>query len=129
MGVAAAAAAVFLSMTSVAVAASPAIYSTGYRVDAIGRANLDGTGVDAQFLPAKSPGGVAVDASHVYWTNYDTDTIGRANLDGTGVQQSFIAGARYPCGVAVSEAATAGAERGSHRRHRQVHHPPKRSKT
>ena len=74
---------------------------------AIGRANLDGTGVDQAFITGASAGGgagVAVDAAHVYWTNGLGDTIGRANLDGTGVEQSFVTGARFPAGVAADAA-------------------------
>lgn len=59
----------------------------------IGRANLDGTGVDQVFIAgANYPGGVDVDGAHVYWMNKGQGTIGRANLDGTGVDQSFITG-------------------------------------
>ena len=58
---------------------------------AVGRANLDGTGVNqSSIAPAGSPQGVAVDGQHVYWTNFFTNSIGRANLDGSGVNQSFI---------------------------------------
>ena len=67
----------------------------------IGRANLDGTGVDPDFISGIGyPRGVAVDGAHVYWDDtHPTVTptgsvsdfaIGRANLDGTGVDQSFI---------------------------------------
>ena len=59
--------------------------------NAIGRANLDGTGANPSFITeADNPLGVAVDGAHVYWAN-GTNTIGRANLDGTGANQSFIA--------------------------------------
>ena len=68
----------------------------------IGRANLDGSGVDQFFIPNISRlGYVAVDAGHVYWTNFDTRAIGRANLDGSGVDQSFITGIDVPSGIAV----------------------------
>ncbi|MGO9207419.1 MAG: hypothetical protein ACLQBX_14775, partial [Candidatus Limnocylindrales bacterium] len=73
----------------------------------IGRANLDGTGLDESFIGgAQSPCGVAVDGTHLYWGNETTSTgagttIGRAKLDGTGVNQQFITGAQAPCGVAV----------------------------
>jgi virginiamycin B lyase len=59
----------------------------------IGRANLDGTGVNRSFIRADNAQGVAVDGAHIYWANLDTyngSSIGRANLDGTGVNQSFI---------------------------------------
>ena len=64
----------------------------------IGRANLDGSGVDQSFITGAQVG-VAVDSQHVYWTNSSSDAIGRANLDGSGVDQSFITGAQV--GVAV----------------------------
>ena len=72
----------------------------------IGRANLDGTGVNQSFITgAIVPCGVAVDGAHIYWANAGAgDTIGRANLDGTGVDQGFISGASNPCGVAVDGA-------------------------
>ena len=65
----------------------------------IGRANLDGTGVEPHFIPTPEgflPEGVAVDGDHVYWTTISESfpraggSIGRANLDGTGVDQNFI---------------------------------------
>jgi hypothetical protein len=68
----------------------------------IGRANLDGTGVNQSWIAgANDPRDVAVDANFVYWSNFGSNTIGRANLDGTGVNHSWIAGANFPSGVAV----------------------------
>jgi centrosomal CEP192-like protein/low-density lipoprotein receptor class B len=68
----------------------------------IGRANLDGTGVNQSFITGTNhPVAVAVDSGHIYWTNSFSGTIGRANLDGTGVNQSFITGANNPTGLAV----------------------------
>ncbi len=77
----------------------------------IGRAHLDGTGVEQGFIT--TPAGaltldVAVNADRVYWT-WSIDSgggayegwIGRANLDGTGVEPKFIAGLGYG-GLAVS---------------------------
>jgi hypothetical protein len=59
----------------------------------IGRAKLNGTGVDESFIATggtkSHPQGVAVNASHVYWSDY-AGTIGRANIDGNGVDGSFI---------------------------------------
>jgi hypothetical protein len=72
----------------------------------IGRANLDGTGVNKRFITGVPNGtcGIAVAGGHIYWTNgffKSRYAIGRANLDGTGVNQHFIRTAGIPCGIAV----------------------------
>jgi virginiamycin B lyase len=74
---------------------------------AIGRAKLDGTGVQESFILSDDPGGlrlgpavdVAVDARYVYWTQ--GFTIARANLDGTDVDQNFITEPDTPVGLAL----------------------------
>lgn len=78
---------------------------SGKRVP-IGRANLDGTGVNKHFITGVAPGcGIAVIGGYIYWTNggfvESRYAIGRANLDGTGVNRHFIRTAGLPCGVAV----------------------------
>ena len=96
------------------------IYWTGG--NAIGRAGIDGTRVEQDFIPVPVPtnsplatlGPVEVDAEHVYWLNAVAGsppgsvqpTIARANLDGTAINVSFIADwgptfAPYPNDVAV----------------------------
>ncbi len=76
----------------------------------IARANLDGSGVDRNFITGTDdPCGVAVDAEHIYWVNRGTFTIARANLDGTGVDESFITipvslVTANPCAPAVNSA-------------------------
>ena len=62
------------------------IYWAG--IDSIGRANLDGTGVDQNFILTVDPRDIAVDGEHIYWTT--ASGIGRAKLDGTDVEPSFI---------------------------------------
>ena len=65
----------------------------------IGRANLDGTGVNQRFITGADGAVVlAVDAQHVYWGTSCASSlsslvqrVGRANLDGTGADQDFIA--------------------------------------
>jgi virginiamycin B lyase len=85
----------------------------------IGRANLDGTGVNQNFIGASNPQGVTVDGAHVYWSDLTTPggdlgsgTIGQANLNGGSPNQSFIGsgapptfpGAVGPEGIAVDGA-------------------------
>ena len=69
----------------------------------IGRANLDGTGVDAPYfisVPA-GPHDLALNGSHIYWTEGSaTGAIGRANLDGTNPQPGLIpTGGTDPHGI------------------------------
>lgn len=54
----------------------------------IGRANLDGTGVEQGLVRDVNARSLAVDADHVYWGGYSN--IGRANLDGSGADDAFI---------------------------------------
>ena len=91
-----------LGLVSSGSASSPGsyIYWTRYGAHAIGRANLDGTGVNQSLVTGTDPmWEVAVDADHVYWTTAGDGTVGRANLDGTGIDENFITGGVY--GVAV----------------------------
>jgi sugar lactone lactonase YvrE len=87
--------------------ASAYVYWANSSSNTIGRANLDGTGVNQSFITAADdPFGVAVDGQHIYWTNYGngsvhSTTIGRAKLDGSDATQSFITGADQPAAVAV----------------------------
>ena len=77
----------------------------------IGRASVDGTEIDKQFIataPDSITWDVAVDAEHLYWTWSDdyegspaTAWIGRAHLDGTAVEPKFISNVG-PGGLAVS---------------------------
>lgn len=69
---------------------------------AIGRANLDGSGVDRNFISGvSSPCGVGLGDGHLYWGTLDGGTVGRALLGGGAVEEDFIEGASGPCGVAV----------------------------
>ena len=59
----------------------------------IGRAKLNGSGVNNAFIAGLSNvHGVAVDSAHVYWTQGSgaTSSIGRANLDGSGKNPNFV---------------------------------------
>jgi len=68
------------------------VYWTNINPDAIGRAKLDGSGADPNFirLGGGNATSVAVDDSHIYWANKRGGTIGRASLDGTDVDPFFI---------------------------------------
>ena len=79
------------------------IYWSDALADTIGRARLDGTDPQPNFITGltSTPTGLAVDGGHIYWAEFGTDTIVRANLDGTGVQENFITGANGPYTVAV----------------------------
>ena len=95
--------------------------NTGPPTGTIGRASIDGTGVEENFFsPAPATddrtGGearvppavvdayrieaIAIDDRHIYWTSED-GAIGRANLDGSQVDQRLIAGAEPAGGLAV----------------------------
>ena len=70
------------------------VYWTVPGANAIGRAGMNGTGVNQTFIQGlQGPSGVAVNGAGIFWTNTGSGTIGRANLDGTGVNQNFITGA------------------------------------
>jgi hypothetical protein len=58
--------------------------SGGIGYVSIGRADLDSTNVDKNFIPWAGDGGIAVDANHIYWASYGDigSGIGRADLDG-----------------------------------------------
>jgi virginiamycin B lyase len=68
----------------------------------IGRARLNGTGVDQNFITGASlPSVVLVFGQYLYWANTrplrnGAGTIGRARLNGTDVNQKFITGASQP---------------------------------
>ena len=88
------------SPCGVAVGAQHVYWATGNGLT-IGRASLDGTDIDGEFISgATQPCGIALTATHIYWAN--GGGIGRANLDGTGANQSFITGPSGPCAVAAN---------------------------
>ena len=90
------------------------LYWTLRGSDAIGRADFDGSNVNASFIDLSDgadPCGIAVDETHVYWTSRSAagDTIGRAPLGpdgnpGTPDEDFIPAGpaVQDPCGIAVT---------------------------
>jgi streptogramin lyase len=79
------------------------VYWGSLNLNKIGRANPDGSEVEANLVTgASEPWGVAVDGKHLYWANEAANTIGRSNLDGSNVEANFISAAE-PTGLAVAE--------------------------
>jgi hypothetical protein len=78
---------------------------TSNQVGTIGRANLDGSGANVNFITGVDrPGAVAVDGNHVYWTTIlhgMGQAIGRANVDGSGFTPGFIKTPAGANGLAV----------------------------
>ena len=105
--------AIILALTlALASRAEAFVYWSDASTSTIGRASLDGTGVEPSFLTGVgSPSGLAV-AKYIYWTDpvgggtYPNryGTIGRATLDGTGGNASFITHLGAVTGVAVDGA-------------------------
>jgi Low-density lipoprotein receptor repeat class B len=82
--------------------ASADVYWSNYTNDTIGRANLDGTSVNQNFIVGAShPNGIAVDGGHLYWANQSSNSIAQSSVDGSTVDPSFIGGATSPNAVAV----------------------------
>jgi hypothetical protein len=67
----------------------------------IGRANLDGTGVEPEFIKSGFTCGVAVGSAHVFWVSINFDAVGVANLDGSGFNPELVGTSHLPCGLAV----------------------------
>jgi hypothetical protein len=67
----------------------PAIDTEDFAHSEIGRADLDGGGLQEGFVAgADVPTDIAIGAGHLYWT--DGSTIARSSLDGSGVEPSFM---------------------------------------
>jgi virginiamycin B lyase len=81
------------------------VYWVDQGLGSIGRANLDGNGVEPSFIGGAGnlSRAVAVDDQHLYWTDrVSPGTIGRASVDGTGARHDFITNAGDPYAIAVA---------------------------
>ena len=81
----------------------------GQPVDTIGRANIDGTDVEPNFITGlTAPGLLSVVGDCIYWANTGTRSIGRAARDGSGANPRFLndtgcpSGARDDCPLGVA---------------------------
>jgi hypothetical protein len=80
------------------------IYWADHNSKTIGRANIDGTQVEPNFITnAGEACGVAVDSTRIYWTSLD-GLIGHANINGTGATTQGSPGGSSACGIAVDSA-------------------------
>ena len=66
------------------------LYWSTYPSRFIGRANLDGTARNSEWIAARASSGegvwgITVTGSSIYWMTRSAGSVGRANLDGTGV--------------------------------------------
>jgi hypothetical protein len=81
----------------------------------IGRANLDGTGVNTNFIVLPSttepyggtPGGITTDGVHLYWTVESDEAVlvgfvSKATLDGTMVSRVLVSTGPRPVGITAS---------------------------
>lgn len=77
-------------------------------VGRVGRANLDGSGVETVVTGLTGPRGVALDPVNgkVYWTSPALGKIQRANLDGTGAEDVVTRGFYVPEGIALDASAS-----------------------
>lgn len=79
------------------------IYWANYLNNSIGRADMDGTNVNSNFITGSSnPVGLAVTDQYIFWSNNFNGSVGRADLDGSDVNQGFIV-AGAPWGVAAND--------------------------
>lgn len=110
---------VLTAVTAMLIAAADAsanfVYWANQGQTTIGRAKINGAGVNNSFMTGLTDlHGVAIDSKHVYWAqgNGATSTIGRANLDGTSPNPSFIpnsAGLNFSVASRVAMAVTPSA--------------------
>ncbi len=78
------------------------IYWSNMRQGTIGRADIDGSNINDEFLaPGGWINGLAVDASHLYWSGYTSGYMGRADLDGSNANSQFVQTGGYSASVAV----------------------------
>jgi hypothetical protein len=102
--------ALLTAVTALLIAAADAsanfVYWANDNQTSIGRAKINGTGANNNFITGvNGVHGVAIDSKFIYWTtlNGGVSSIGRANLDGSGVNNQFITtNVTAPISIAVT---------------------------
>ncbi len=93
---------VMLMTTLLRPTCSADVYWTNYDINAIAKADPDGSNPNQKWIQGfAGPLGVVTDSSYIYWANYDDNTIGRANLDGSNPNQNWITGCHGSKEIAV----------------------------
>jgi hypothetical protein len=91
------------------VASANFVYWANDNQTTIGRAKINGTGANNNFITGVAGvHGVAIDSKFIYWTTLSggVSTIGRANLDGSGANNQFITtNVTAPTSIAVTSTA------------------------
>ena len=80
------------------------LYWTNPLTKSVGRAKLDGTGVNNALVrgidfDTQNPNGIAVDGRYIYWSEGNRFRIGRANLDGTNRVPRLLNAGNPPFGA------------------------------
>lgn len=82
--------------------------NAGTATDSIGRANIDGTGVNGSFIPnatdGPQPGRVAVNSSYIYWTQSGVaGKVWREKIDASNAKFAIVSGASNPTALALND--------------------------
>ena len=87
---------------ALAAQASAFIFWTDPTNGTIGRASIDGAGLEPNLVTGlNEPCGVTTDGTWIYWATTGDGNIGRARLDGSQANPSFITGGGAPCGPSI----------------------------
>jgi virginiamycin B lyase len=100
--------------TELAIAGDYIYWSNAYKKSTIGRAKLDGTEVEQDFIAGgatdpytprlHNPFGLAANDDFIYWTDRGTKSIARAATDGSDVELEFIPDVgRYVSSLALDD--------------------------
>jgi virginiamycin B lyase len=80
------------------------LYWTNNGTNAIGKSNINGTGINQSFITedTEGPAAIAVSGPYIYRANINKDAIIRETREGTERDESFITGAENPVSIAVN---------------------------